>query len=86
MTVEEWIKDEVMEAREEFRAEGRAEGLAEGRTEGKAGLILELLEDIGSVPENLKEDIRTQRASEVLKRWARLAARVTSIEEFQKEM
>ncbi len=36
MTVEEYLRDEVEEAREEAKKEGRAEGKAEGREEGRA--------------------------------------------------
>lgn len=59
---------------EEFREEGRQEGMQQA--------ILELLEDIGSIPEALENKIKEQRDGEVLKRWHKLAAKVETIEEF----
>lgn len=58
----------------------------DGIARGKAEDILELLEDYGSVPEQLAEKISSQQNVEVLKKWLKLAARVTSVEEFTEKM
>ncbi len=49
------------EERAKVREEAREEGLAEGRAEAKAEDILELLEELGAVPEDLKERISGQK-------------------------
>ncbi len=75
------------EGREEGRKEGRKEGREEGRKEGKqedrAEAILELLEDLGEIPEGLKETVFKQKDFSILKRWLKLAAKSNSLEEFQ---
>lgn len=79
------------EAREVFREDGRIEGRLEGRTEGRAeGIletkiadILELLEDIGEIPQPLRERINSQTDIEVLKKWFKIAVKSDSIKEFE---
>ncbi len=72
MLLEEWLKEE------------RAEAKAEGKAEGKAESVLELLEEFGEVPEDLKVRIMQERNLEVLKRMMKAAVRAKSVEEFQK--
>lgn len=55
---------------------------AEGKAEGKAEFVIELLEELGSVPENLQEKILNEKDLLVLKKWHRLAAKADSIEQF----
>lgn len=71
---------------EELLRSREKDGIAEGIIKGKAEDILELLEDYGSVPEQLAEEISSQQNVEVLKKWLKLAAKVTSIEEFTEKM
>lgn len=59
---------------EEFRQEGMQQAKQEA--------VLELLEDVGSIPETIENKIREQYDMEVLKRWLKLAAKVETIEEF----
>lgn len=54
------------------------------RAEGKAEYIIELLEDVGEVPDSLRYLIMSQTDFTVLSRWHKLAARTTSIEAFEK--
>ena len=54
----------------------------EGRAEGKAEFILELLEDIGTVPEDVKARILKERDLDTLGQWRRAAARAKSVEQF----
>lgn len=66
------FKYNIIRAFEEERAEGKAEG------------ILELLEDIGTVPETLRKEIQEQKNLEILSRWHKRAARVGTIDEFER--
>jgi len=78
-------------------AEGRTEGLAEGRTEGRAegraeGLvesarqsILDLLEEYGSVPDDIRAHIYAQENVDILRRWHKAAAHATDIAEFREK-
>lgn len=59
---------------------------AEGRAEGKAESVLELLEEIGSVPEELRERILGSTDLQILNRWLKQAAKAESIEQFIKEL
>lgn len=53
-----------------------------GRTEMKVQDILELLEDLGEVPEDVKQKICVEQKMDILKRWFKLAAKSQSIDEF----
>ena len=84
------LREERAAGRAEGRAAGRTEGIAVGRTEGiaagKAEDILDLLEDLGSVPEKLLEEIRAISDIAILKRLLKFAARAGSLEEFEKNV
>lgn len=54
----------------------------EGRAEGKAEFILELLEDIGTVPEDVRTRILKEKNTDILSQWHRAAARAESAEQF----
>ena len=79
MLLEELLKEE--------REAGRTEGLEQGRTEGialgKAENVLELLSDLGEVPEELREQILGEKELDVLKFYLKKASMAKSIEEFQ---
>ena len=57
-------------------------GKAEGRAEGKAEAILELLEELGAVPEKLQKEILSQKDMDTLRIWHKAAAKATSLEEW----
>lgn len=67
---------------EELLKSRERDGIAKGKSED----ILELLEDYGSVSEELIEKISTEQNIDVLKKWLKLAAKVSSIEEFTQKM
>lgn len=69
------FKYNIIKAFEEEREEGKAEGKAED--------ILDLLEELGPVPEVLRERIFAQKDLDVLKKWHKLAARAKTLEEFE---
>ena len=75
------------EGREEGFEEGREEGFDEGFEEGTISCILTLLEPLGEVPESLKKRLSSADGdANTLTSWLRLAAKVASIDEFEKKM
>ena len=58
----------------------------EGRIEGMIRAILELLEDLGQVPQRIVELIRAEDNLGVLSRWLKSAAKAASIAEFEANM
>jgi hypothetical protein len=57
-----------------------------GIIKGKIEDILELLEDLGSIPAELEEKIKKQQDPALLTKWLKMAARVNSIEEFKEKI
>lgn len=57
----------------------------EGKAEGKAESILELLEDLGAVPQTVKKRICEEGNITALGKWLKVAARASSMEEFEAE-
>ncbi|MDQ2087916.1 hypothetical protein RBH29_15915 [Herbivorax sp. ANBcel31] len=49
---------------------------------GRIEDILELLEEISDIPQELEKTIRNQKDMEKLRKWHKLAAKVSSIDEF----
>lgn len=52
------------------------------RQAGKAESIIELLEELGPVPEELRKKIMKERDAETLKGWLKLAVKAASVEDF----
>ncbi len=71
---EQIIRDEKEDAR------------AEGKAEGKAEAVLELLEDLGSIPEEVRVRILSETDLGNLRVWNKLAAKSDSIEQFLQNM
>lgn len=74
---EEGIKD-MCAISEEIRKDGIIDGSQDN--------ILELLGEIGEIPDGLAEKIWRQYDLEILKKWLKIAAKVTSIEEFESQI
>jgi len=55
-------------------SQGLTQGRSEGKTEGKALSVIELLEELGEVPEALRVQILAQADSETLSVWLKMAA------------
>ena len=69
------------------RQEARAEGREEGQVEGRVEALMEILtEEFGIISENLREKICKETDLEILKKWLKLAVRVKSVEQFEREM
>lgn len=58
-------------------------GREEGKAEGKAEAVLQLLGELGSVPQDMEARIRGERDQSTLSGWLSCAARVKSIVQFQ---
>lgn len=58
----------------------------EGRREGKQQSILDILGDLGAIPEDLKMKIENTQDISVLQSWVKLAARSVDLEEFMGKM
>lgn len=64
----------------------RGEGKSVGRLESRIEDILELLEELGQVPQRIIELIKAEDNLNILSRWHKSAARATSITEFEANM
>ena len=78
--------DIMCEIADRIREEGREEGKSVGRLESRIEDILELLEDLGQVPQRIVDLIRAEDNLGVLSRWHKSAARSASITEFEANM
>ena len=74
MTMAQFSRDDI------FFYSGREEGKAEGKAED----VLELLEELGEVPDSVRKLIAEQTDVDVLRRWLKTAAKAQSVEEFEK--
>ena len=61
---------------------GLCEGLERGISQGITQSILKLLEDLGTVPEKVKEMLEKQGDIETLSKWLKLAAKSESLDMF----
>lgn len=66
--------------------QGMTQGITQGITQGKALSILELLEELGEVPEELKVRILEETHAEVLSKWHKMAAKADSMQEFEESI
>lgn len=58
----------------------------DAKLEGKIEDILDCLEELGVIPEELRERILKETDLEQIKKWLKLAVKVDSIEEFIEKM
>ena len=80
------IEMKIDESFEDGKKVGQRLGEEIGQKRGKAESVLELLEDCGDIPENLRTRVMEERDLDMLKKWHKLAAKVDSIEEFTSRM
>ena len=78
MLFENFEAYDVQAERKKARELGMAEGLATGRAES----ILDLLEDLGPVSSEIREQILSEKDLDTLKVWNKGAARAESVDEF----
>lgn len=65
---------------------GYEKGFIKGYEKAKIESVLDLLEDLGTVPDSLRKDILAQTDLGTLTYWIKLAAQVENIESFIKEI
>ena len=65
---------------------GRAEGREEGYTEARSQMLMEILEEKGSISKQLQKKIEEEKDLEVLKKWCKLAIKSKTVEQFEQEM
>ena len=56
------------------------------RTESRVADIIELLSDLGPIPEKLRNKIQTEKNMDVLAVWLKAAAKSNSLEEFESKL
>lgn len=66
--------------------QGIEQGIKQGRQSGVSETVIELLQEYGNIPSDLKEQILQEQDLEQLKTWLKLAAKVSSIDEFKEKM
>ncbi|MCM1101641.1 MAG: hypothetical protein NC079_07910 [Clostridium sp.] len=66
--------------------EMRQDWKAEGRTEGKIEAILDFLGELGEIPRELAERIKSQTDLETLSLWCKAAARAQSLQQFEERI
>ena len=71
---------------EELLKTERSEGKAEGKLEGKMECIFNLLEVLGTVPDELRRSLESENDMDKLNSWHRIAARAESVDQFIKEI
>ena len=70
------------DAKAEGKAEGIEEGKAKGKAEGKAEAILDLLSELGDVPDDIRKKVLAEKDEAKLKDMLFAASRASSFEEF----
>ena len=81
--VENVVKNREMEGRYMLFKEMMDEEKAEGRAEGIAEDILDLLSDLGTISDELREKILVEKDFDTLRSYLKKAAAAKSIEEFE---
>ena len=59
---------------------------SEGKAEGKLECIFDLLEVLGTVPDELRRSLESETDMDKLNSWHRIAARAESVEQFIEEI
>ncbi len=83
---EYFMEKGMAKGRAEGKVEGKAEGKVEGKTEGQTSTLLDVLGLLDQVPSSLEQRILTIKDSDTLRRWILIAARASSIADFEKKI
>ena len=75
-----YLEDLLRHERKQAMAEGEARGILETRRND----ILELLEELGEIPDSLRERILSEKDADRLKHMLKMTSKVQSIEAFEK--
>lgn len=68
---------------EEGLEKGREQGLKQGKLNCGRQNVLDLLEDLGEIPDDIHTRITEETDSQLLRRWLKAAARATSFDAFR---
>ena len=72
------------------KAAGMATGMVAGQTLGDLNRsrqdILDLLEDLGEIPEDIQSRIYTEEDTQILRRWHKAAAKAISFDAFRAQL
>ena len=71
---------------QETRKVSREEGKIEGKIEGIRTCVVDLLQELGELPEELASRITDETDMSVLKYWLKLAAKAETIDEFESKI
>ena len=81
------LQEMLQEQRDAGYAEGEARGVSKGVTKGKIEAILDLLNDLpGEISEELKNLLSAENDCDVLRKYLKLAASASSVEEFVQQL
>ena len=72
--------------RREGYEEGLERGVQQGIQQGKALDIIELLSELGEVPDTIRNMIERNTDTEILSKWLKSAAKCATIKEFEDSM
>ena len=87
MLYTQWNWDDAMAVeREEAYAEGISQGITQGITQGMSRDILDLLEDLGKIPEDIVAQIHAEENPDTLRRWLKAAAHAENFTDFREKM
>lgn len=81
-----YLYEERLKAIRDRQAEDECvwdQGREQGRVEGKAEAILQLLDELGDMPSDLRVMIMAEKDMDTLNRWLKAAARAESIEQYR---
>ena len=83
-----WEKRERLIRMEEY-ADGEAAGIQKGEAagirKGKIDSLMEILQELGDIPEVLQTRIESEKDLQVLTSWLKAAARADSLKEFREK-
>lgn len=82
----ELFAEELTEREIQGIDKGIEQGIEQGIGRGKVDDILELLTELGPIPDRLRKRIASQSNCDILTKWLKLAAKSESIEEFSDNM
>ena len=85
MIFEEMLREERQEGLEAGRREGRKEGRKEGQLKAKREAVIEVLGELGTIPERLVLQIESVEDFEILRGLLKLAAKAESIDAFEED-
>ena len=67
-------------------SQGISRGISQGISQGISDSILSVLEEYGSVPEDLRQKISNEHKIDILRSWIKLSTHVSSVDEFVNRM